>query len=399
MILQRAGKDERRIWRVYHQFNHLLRVIGYYVSREPLLQVSVAELIQPIRRITAPMCRKSCRPGAGANDDKWFIAHGIIIMATFRSDMKNIVIFSENDGWHEQRLASAFKRYGIHTQVVSLKDCHIGFEQRLTGLHIPGFVDTLPDAVFVRAVAAGSFEEVTFRLDILHALKYAGVVVYNDAASIERTVDKGMTSFLLIQNRVPAPPVWVCETAEAAHNVIHTQLQKGRRIVQKPLFGNCGRGLQLIDSMDYQLDAELINGVYYLQQFIDQDDHSGRDWRVFVINHRAVAAMERISGHWVTNRARGGKCLPAVLTPALRELAEAASKATGILYGGVDIIRDAEGKYLVLEVNSVPAWRGLQSVCPADITDLLVKDILYRRSDILAKHVHPLARGQAPQKQ
>lgn len=294
--------------------------------------------------------------------------------------MKNIVIFSENNGWHEQLLTHAFKRYGARAQVVSLKDCHIGFEQSLTGLYIPGFADTLPDAVFVRAVAAGSFEEVTFRLDILHALKLSGVTVYNDATSIERTVDKSMTSFLLMQNQVPAPPVWVCERAEAAHNVIRAELKRGRRIVQKPLFGNCGRGLQLIDSEDYQLDAEMINGVYYLQRFVDQDDRNGRDWRVFVINHQAVAAMERLSEHWVTNRARGGKCLPAVLTSALRKLAEVASKATGIRYGGVDIIRDAEGGYLVLEVNSVPAWRGLQSVCSFDIAELLVKDMLYNLS-------------------
>ena len=306
--------------------------------------------------------------------------------------MGNIVIFSENDGWHEQRLASAFNRYGAQTQVISLRDCHIGFEQSLTGLHIPGFINTLPDAVFVRAVAAGSFEEVTFRLDILHALKQSGVVVYNDAVSIERTVDKGMTSFLLIKNRVSTPPVWVCETAEAAHEVIQTQLKKGYSIVQKPLFGNCGRGLQLIETGDYQLDTELINGVYYLQQFIDQDDHNGRDWRVLVINHRAVAAMERISDHWVTNRARGGKCLPAVLTPALRRLAEAASRATGILYGGVDIIRSTQGNYLVLEVNSVPAWRGLQSVCSIDIPDLLVKDVLYRLSVTDAKQQATLIR-------
>ena len=290
--------------------------------------------------------------------------------------MKKIVIFSENDGWHEQRLADALGRNGSRAQVVSLRDCTIGYEQSRAGLYIPGFTDTLPDAAFVRAVAAGTFEEVTFRLDILHALKACGVVVYNDAASIERTVDKAMTSFLLGKDRIPTPPAWVCANAEMAHDVIRAQLGKGCAIVQKPLFGNCGRGLQLIDSGDYQLDAELINGVYYLQRFIDQDDHNGRDWRVFVINHQAIAAMERISDHWVTNRARGGECLPAVLTPALRELAEAASKATGIRYGGVDIIRDAEGNHLVLEVNSVPAWRGLQSVCPDNIAGLLAGDLL-----------------------
>ena len=109
----------------------------------------------------------------------------------------------------------------------------------------------------MRAIAAGTFEEVTFRLDILHALQHSGVVVYNDAVSIERTVDKAMTSFLLEKNRIPTPPVWVCASAEAAHEVIRAQTgQKAAPWCRKPLFGNCGRGLQLIDSEDYQLDAE-----------------------------------------------------------------------------------------------------------------------------------------------
>ena len=301
--------------------------------------------------------------------------------------MKNIVIFSENNGWHEQQLASAFSRHEASTQVISLRECHINFEQSPTGLKVPGCSASLPDAVFVRAVAAGSFEEVTFRLDILHALRHSGVVVYNDAVSVERTVDKAMTSFLLMKSRIPTPPVWVCETAGAAHDIVRTQLDKGCAIVQKPLFGNCGRGLQLIDSREYRLDAELINGVYYLQRFIDQADHNGRDWRIFVINHRAVAAMERTSEHWVTNRARGGECRPAELTPELRGLAENASRATGILYGGVDIIRNNRGEFLVLEVNSVPAWRGLQSVCPTNISGLLVRDLLNRLSPAQPKSV------------
>ena len=41
---------------------------------------------------------------------------------------------------------------------------------------------------------------------------------------------------------------------------------------------------------------------------------------------------------------------------------------------------DTQGEYLVLEVNSVPAWRGLQSVCATDIADLLVRDMIYGQS-------------------
>ena len=45
---------------------------------------------------------------------------------------------------------------------------------------------------------------------------------------------------------------------------------------------------------------------------------------------------------------------------------------------GVDIIRDNEGNYSVIEVNSIPAWKGLQSVCHIDVADLLVEDLISR---------------------
>ena len=132
----------------------------------------------------------------------------------------------------------------------------------------------------------------------------------------------------------------------------------------------------MIDANSSLPDVDEINGVYYLQRHISSTDNKGRDWRVFVVANQAIAAMERISDHWITNRARGGKCFPAVLTAEIRELAEAASRAIDMNYAGVDIIRDTEGNYLVLEVNSVPAWRGLQSVIEKDIPQMLADDLL-----------------------
>jgi tetrahydromethanopterin:alpha-L-glutamate ligase len=61
-------------------------------------------------------------------------------------------------------------------------------------------------------------------------------------------------------------------------------------------------------------------------------------------------------------------------------LAEAASRAVDIHYCGVDIIQDAQGKLYVLEVNSIPAWRGLQAVTELDIAQALVDDCLEQSS-------------------
>jgi tetrahydromethanopterin:alpha-L-glutamate ligase len=45
----------------------------------------------------------------------------------------------------------------------------------------------------------------------------------------------------------------------------------------------------------------------------------------------------------------------------------------------VDIIRDVQGQAFVVEVNSMPAWAGLQEVSEIDIAQTLVDDLLARR--------------------
>ena len=58
------------------------------------------------------------------------------------------------------------------------------------------------------------------------------------------------------------------------------------------------------------------------------------------------------------------------------ELAVQAAKAMDIAYCGVDIIRGEDGMLYVLEVNSIPAWRGLQNVAKINIAQALVDDCL-----------------------
>jgi glutathione synthase/RimK-type ligase-like ATP-grasp enzyme len=60
----------------------------------------------------------------------------------------------------------------------------------------------------------------------------------------------------------------------------------------------------------------------------------------------------------------------------LCRLAEDAVRALDMNYAGVDIIRDEHGRYSVLEINSIPAWKGLQGVTEIDIAERLVEDFL-----------------------
>ena len=299
---------------------------------------------------------------------------------------QRVAIIADKPGWHGHCLSQAFAKHNIDTCFIALSDCALDLSSSPPRIVLPYFGSALPDGVLVRGVAGGSFEQVTFRLDILHALRECGVPVYNDARAIERTVDKSMTSFLMQRAGIPTPPTWVCESREQALHIMQTAFARGEELVMKPLFGSQGNGLIRLQQAD---DLPNISGVFYLQTYIpttlpdtaatEEDDPLYYDWRVFVIGGLSHAIMLRCNQHWVTNRAQGAQCKPAVLDPELAALAEAATRVVGADYAGVDIIRDHAGKLHVLEVNGIPAWQGLQTVCTQDLAQCIVDDFVQRK--------------------
>ena len=96
-------------------------------------------------------------------------------------------------------LAGRLRRRGAVVVMAPL--AAIAFDsERPHGLAMPGFEHRLPDAVLVRSIAAGSFEAVTRRLGVLHALSRLGVPVWNSAQAIERFIFINANRFI---RRVP----------------------------------------------------------------------------------------------------------------------------------------------------------------------------------------------------
>ncbi len=292
--------------------------------------------------------------------------------------MRAIAIITDEPGWHGAQLKRAFAARGYEGHYVSLTECSFDLSDPAL-VRIPGIHPALPLGVFVRGVPGGTLEQVILRLDVLHGLRELGVPVYNDARAIERTVDKALTSFLLKRRGVPTPDTWVIENEPAARALIARETAAGQPLVMKPLFGSQGLGITLIkDLTSLPDDLTGFGKVFYLQRFVESRDEEWRDWRVMVVGGRAIAVMQRRSRHWITNRAQGGRCLAVGLDRRLAQLAEASVRAIGIDYAGVDLLQDVNGEFLVTEVNSIPAWWGLQAVCGFNIAERLVADFCER---------------------
>lgn len=291
-----------------------------------------------------------------------------------------IALFVEDDGgdWHARRLTRALELRGARVVTTSLNRCAFDTASA-SGLDIPGLGGALPDGAFVRSVSAGSLEQITMRLGILHALEASGVRVWNNARAIERCVDKSTATWRFQRAGLPTPATRTAEGADAA-----ASHRKDRgTLVLKPLFGSQGNGVRKLAEHDDLPPPEDVGGVYYLQEYLrGPDAASFVDWRVLVSRGRVLSAMLRRGRTWITNVHQGAEPVGHDPDAEMRDYALRAADAVGADYAGVDLIRAVDGRLLVLEINSNPAWKGLQSVSGIDIADALAADFL---ADVAAR--------------
>ena len=100
--------------------------------------------------------------------------------------------------------------------------------------------------------------------------------------------------------------------------------------------------------------------------------HAGWDVRILLVGARCFAMRRVATGDWRLNLARGARAEPFAAPPGWVELARRAAMAVGTIVAGVDLLPTPEGGVVVVEVNGVPGWRGLQTVCPEDVATAVV---------------------------
>lgn len=149
-------------------------------------------------------------------------------------------------------------------------------------------------------------------------------------------------------------------TSRPAHiNWILTKLG-GEKWIIKTLTGSQGTGVACayekrsaasLFELIYKLGARVI-----IESFVEAD---GKDLRLWVCGDRVILAMERTAakGAFKANLAQGGSGKEIEVSPELEALAVKAAQGIGLNVCGVDVMKDTEGRYFVVEVNSNPGTK------------------------------------------
>ncbi len=215
----------------------------------------------------------------------------------------------------------------------------------------------------------------------LHALKlfeHAGIKCVNSSSVATICGDKLLTSVNLSKYNIPQPEIKIAFTEESALEAIE---ELGYPVVLKPAVGSWGRLLSKINDRDAAesiLEHKTILGsyhhsIFYIQKYVEK---KGRDIRSFVVGDTCIAAIYRVSEHWITNTARGAKAVNCPVTAEIAKISIDAAKAVGGGVVAIDLFETDDGLQ-VNEVNYTMEFKNSIDTTgvniPAHIVDYAIK--------------------------
>ncbi len=294
--------------------------------------------------------------------------------------MLQIGIIGDCEGWHARQLKEAALKRGHMVDAIDFRRlaCKVG----VAASPLWPQSSKQPDAFIVRSMPAGTLEQVIFRMNMLGQAQAAGSLIVNPPRSLEVCIDKFLASAVCAQAGLAVPALEVSQTAEQALESWH---RLGEDTIVKPLFGSEGRGMIRVSDEDMAwrvfTTIERLGQVIYLQEFVP---HPGWDLRILVLDGQILGGIKRHGhGHWRTNVAKGGKAESCEAPEEAGSIALKACAATGVVFGGVDLLLDRAGRWLLLEVNGVPGFRAFQRATGLDVATLFVE---YLEKQSRAKH-------------
>lgn len=213
-----------------------------------------------------------------------------------------------------------------------------------------------------------------------HALKIFndhGIPTVNTAEVAEICGSKFLTTQALIKAGVDTPRCFLAFTPESALEAMN---RLGYPCVIKPTTGSWGRLISRVNDRDAaeailehkQILGSYHHSIFYIQEYIEK---KGRDIRSFVVGEDCIAAIYRLSDHWITNTARGGKTMNCPVNKDLHEISVQAAKACGGGAVAIDLFETDQG-YSVNEVNYTMEFRNSIDVTGVNIPAKIVDYVL-----------------------
>ncbi len=285
----------------------------------------------------------------------------------------NIKILSRNSSLYStRRLVEAAKKRDHHVEVIDPLKCDLIIEKRKPYIFYKGKLLESTDAVIPRIGASITF----YGTAVVRQFEMNGVFTTTSSQSLMRSRDKLRSLQVLSRARLGLPKtIFTNYSKDVGEVIAHVG---GAPLIIKLLEGTQGLGVVLAETQNAAESViEAFNGLQarvIIQEFIKEA--GGADVRALVVDGQVVGAMKRQGkeGEFRSNLHRGGTASVIELSDEEEAAAIKAAKAMGLGVAGVDMLQSSRGP-LILEVNSSPGLKGIETATGKDIAKTIIRYI------------------------
>jgi ribosomal protein S6--L-glutamate ligase len=271
-----------------------------------------------------------------------------------------------------KRLYEAAKERGHDPKVIDYLRCYMNITSHKPQVIFSGSAIEDVSAVIPRIGASNTF----YGAAVVRQFEMMGIYTLNRSQAISRSRDKLRSMQILAKKGIGLPVTGCAHSTKDIKGLV--QIAGGAPLVVKLLEGTQGIGVVLCETQKAAesvieafrgLEANII-----VQEFIGEA--KGSDIRCLVVGDKVVASMKRTAkeGEFRSNIHRGGTTETVKITPDERSSAVRAAQSMGLNVAGVDILRSNHGP-VVLEVNSSPGLRGIETTTGVDVAGAIISFI------------------------
>lgn len=282
--------------------------------------------------------------------------------------MKIAVLSRGRKNYSTRRLVEEIQKSGHRAQVVNHAECYVEIEQDTPDVRYRGEDISGIDAIVPRIGASIT----RYGTAIVRQFEMMGVYTPAKSIAIQRSRDKLRSLQVLSKAGVGIPRTIFSRETNEVDDLVELI---GAPMIIKVARGTHGRGVVLAETKKAAksvIQAFYVEGVsILLQEYIEES--AGSDVRAIVVGGRVIASMQRqsLTDDFRSNIHQGGEGKKVKLTEEERKTAIKAAKAMGLSVAGVDMVRSKRGP-LVLEVNSSPGLKGIETVTGRNVAEKIV---------------------------
>lgn len=290
-------------------------------------------------------------------------------------DLDIIIFTNGSKAYAPKRLIEESAKLNINLRVIGYKDINISYATGRVEINFKGNKMPVPHGIFIRGLGEDSIYNPIRTVIIMWFVSKGSKLLNKKSFDRWPSLDKTTQYINLALAGIPVVDSFSFTSID--------QLKKWSKnsypYIAKDIIGSSGIDVfKISENADLLKLLEKYNSNFKIKSLLFQRFlPKAEDLRVIVLNGGIVGAMKRIAlpGSFLSNYSQGGK----VESYNIEEDIEASSivlntaKLFKLDYGGIDLMKNKEGKWIVLEVNRACQFEGFEKSTGVNVATQIVE--------------------------